>query len=76
MDHPGDVRFITCAWTECEKHGYELFKAVFHDHSTPCDHPAAKHVNYVFCSERHKQYWVNSHRSMWQLPAGSRHVLG
>jgi hypothetical protein len=57
--------------------GYELYKSVFHEHapSIGCDHPYAEHVNFVFCSERHKQYYLNSHIEMGNLGAGYRSVL-
>lgn len=69
--------WIKCVW--CAMHGqdnpgYELYKSVFHEHARalPCDHPASQHVNFVFCSERHKQYYLNSHIDMGNLPAGFR----
>jgi hypothetical protein len=66
--------WLTCCWFECEDKGYELHQAVTHDHARglPCDHQLSKHIRYVFCSDRHKMYWVNSHRSMGNLPAGER----
>lgn len=56
-------RWLLCCWDECDKHGYESNKAVYHDHprGMPCNHPYAKHVNYVFCSDRHKTMFVTSH---------------
>lgn len=73
-------KWINCVW--CHMHGqdqpgYELHKTVFHEHAReiPCDHPRAQHVNYLFCSERHKQYFRNSHIDMNQLPAGFRSVI-
>jgi hypothetical protein len=67
-------RWLTCCWFECEKASYDLHKAVVHDHARGlcCDHPDARHPQYAFCSERHKMYWVNSHRAMGNLPAGDR----
>jgi hypothetical protein len=67
--------WIICSWFECEQQGYELHKAVVHDHARglPCNHELSRHTHYVFCSDAHKQYWVNSHRSMNNLPAGERH---
>jgi hypothetical protein len=76
-DHGGETHWIPCAWADCERSGYELFKAVVHDHNNayPCTAPGAKHVWYPFCTERHKQYWVNSHRANGNLPAGSANTL-
>jgi hypothetical protein len=33
-------------------------------------------VQYVFCTERHKQYWRNSHVSYGRLPAGYKLLVG
>jgi hypothetical protein len=72
--------WIKCVWCHMHGHdkaGYELYKSVFHEHlpSLACDDPRAKHVNYLFCSERHKQYFRNSHIEMDQLPPGYRSVI-
>lgn len=77
LDHPGDVRFITCAWDTCEARGVDLHRAHFHDHNPgyPCEASGAKHVIYVFCSERHKQYFAHSHHRMGYLPPGSRTLM-
>jgi hypothetical protein len=66
--------WITCCWFECEKPGVELHKSVLHDHAKElrCDHPLASHVNFVFCSETHKQLYLHSHRDMGKLPPGYR----
>lgn len=66
--------WITCAWFGCEKVAYDLYKAVFHEHAPelPCSAPLSSHVNFIFCTERHKQYWRNSHKVFGQLPAGYR----
>jgi len=67
MDHAGD-RFVMCAWDECEKDGYELYK-VRVNYGTP----GAPHIlSYVFCCERHRQYWIHNHRSYGNLPPGYR----
>lgn len=66
--------WIPCCWFECDRDGYELYKAIFHEHGRnyTCDHPAAAHINFVFCSERHKQLYLHSHVQMGQLPPGYR----
>jgi hypothetical protein len=68
-------RWLTCCWFECDRQGFDLHKAVVHDHARglSCDHPLSKHVQYIFCSDACKGYWINSHRSMGNLPAGERH---
>lgn len=64
--------WIPCCWFECEKDGYELYKAVFHEHAReyPCTHPLSQHVNFVFCGERHRQMYLHSHIQMGKLPPG------
>lgn len=64
--------WIPCCWFECEKPGYELYKAVFHEHakSIPCADQRAGHINFIFCGERHKQLYLHSHVSMGKLPPG------
>lgn len=67
--------WIRCNWFDCDKDGYENFKSVLHDHARgiPCSSPLASHINYVFCSERHADYYSNSVANMWNLPAGKKH---
>ena len=70
-------KWIRCNWFECDKDGFEQFKMVVHDHSKliPCDHYLAEHVNYIFCSERHLNYYVESPRNHFNLPAGKKTVF-
>jgi hypothetical protein len=56
---------IPCCWNDCFKDGVELHKFV--DTSSP-----AETITFVFCSERHRGYFINSHRNMGQLPPGMR----
>jgi hypothetical protein len=60
INHDRGGTFIMCAWSDCDRDGYELYKVTSHEHaqSIACDSSLAKHISYVFCSERHKQYWV------------------
>ena len=69
--------WIPCCWFECEKDGVELYKTVFHEHSKglKCDNPMSQHVNFVFCSERHRQLYLHSHIQMGKLPPGYRKSL-
>lgn len=67
--------WIPCVWCHMQGQdspGYEMHKTIFHEHARdiPCDDPRAQHVNFVFCSERHKQYFLNSHNDLGKLPAG------
>lgn len=67
-------RWLLCCWDDCDKPGYELYKTRFHDHAKgyPCEHPDAKHPQYIFCTERHRQFFLHSHRAMGMLPPGYR----
>ena len=69
--------WIRCAWFECDQQGYELYKSVFHEHARTmrCDNPLSQHVNFIFCSERHKQYYLHSHVDMGNLPPGFKTSL-
>lgn len=60
--------WILCAWEDCERQGYELFKARVRE-TAPGVVPE-KWIQYVFCSERHKMLWVNSHVKHGRMPAG------
>lgn len=69
--------WIRCNWFGCEKYAYELYKSIFHEHAPelPCAHPLSEHVNFIFCSERCKQYFRNSHLDMGNLPKGYAKVI-
>lgn len=71
-------RPVGCVWCAMDgryRPGYELYKSVFHEHAKFVACEFGEHVNFVFCSERHKQYYLNSHRNMGNLPAGHRPTL-
>jgi hypothetical protein len=73
-DHPEDTRWIVCGWADCTKPGYELHKTLFHDHNPgfPCNDARVKHVWYIFCSDKHKNYFLHSHIKLGNLPPGAR----
>jgi hypothetical protein len=65
MDHAvngGTVKFVMCAWDDCEKDGYEMYKVVIEtgnvDRNSPyyCPRP----LTHIFCCERHRQYFIQS----------------
>jgi hypothetical protein len=73
LDHAGD-RNVMCAWDICERDGYEMHKIRLRD-SAPGVVPV-KTITYVFCTERHKQYWINSTSKYGNLPPGyARSIL-
>jgi hypothetical protein len=56
-------RWLICCWDTCDNDGYELYKAIFHDHpkGMNCNSPLATHLNYVFCCENHRLFFGKSH---------------
>lgn len=69
--------WIRCAWFECDRAAYDLYKAIWHEHARElrCDDPLSEHVHFIFCTERHKRLYQNSHVNFGQLPAGYRKSL-
>lgn len=63
---------IFCAWDDCDRDGFELYKLVV-NYAKPGFPPYR--TTYVFCSERHRLYFLNSHRDFGNLPAGTRSAL-
>ena len=68
----GETRWLLCCWDDCQEYGVDLHKTMFHDHARglPCPHPDSRHIWYVFCSERHRQLFLNSHHAYGKLGAG------
>lgn len=66
--------WILCAWDICDKPGVELYKARVKDQYDPVTGEWS-YIQYVFCSERHKMYWVNSHVRYGVAPAGYGNTL-
>ena len=50
-----DPRAVMCAWLDCLNPGYELYKVVTHLGVERGE----RTMNYVFCSERCKQHWLD-----------------
>lgn len=69
--------WIMCAWSDCERRGVQSNMSVLHDHAKGlgCDHPDAKHPRYIFCTNRHKQFFDHSHIELGKLPAGYRSTI-
>lgn len=77
--------WIPCVWHAMHgemRPGFEMHKTVFHEHANywpdgtvmSCDHPLACHINFVFCSETCRQYFLHSHISMGDLPKGYKNL--
>lgn len=67
-DHD-DGKKVMCAWDTCTNDGYEINKVRAND---AADGQPPKYIQYVFCCERHRQYWINSTVKYGYLPSGSR----
>ena len=73
-----DPGAVMCAWDDCERPGYELYKVP--------TRRGVQTMTYVFCTERHRQYWIaagqgpetaarNQGRVHGMLPPGHRPTL-
>lgn len=62
VNHDQGGTFVVCAWDTCDRDGTQLYSVMQHEHarSIACDSSLAKHITFVFCTERHKQYWLNA----------------
>jgi hypothetical protein len=67
LDH-GGAKHVMCAWDTCEKDGYEL-NQVRINYGKPGTPQIVKHV---FCTERHRQYFINQLHGYGRLPSGYR----
>ena len=97
LDNGG--RPLVCCWDECDRNGSTLYKhtSCLHDVRIGClisderTYFAAgrtAHLDYVFCSQRHRNYWVNAAgrnaleslartgRAYGNLPAGMKRMIG
>lgn len=64
---------LPCIWDDCWRDGDNRIRVEV-DHDAP-KFPGEKLV-YIFCSERHRDYWRNSTRDRGNLPTGSKGLLG
>jgi len=53
-----ETNYIHCGWDDCEKHGFEMYKVKIHTEKP--GYPE-RIVNFVFCTERHRQYFIQSY---------------
>lgn len=70
LDHDGD-RHICCGWDDCEKDGVDLHQIRINYGKDGFPYI----VKHVFCSERHRQYWINSVKAYGRLPPGFRRSI-
>jgi len=70
LDHAGS-KHVMCAWDDCENDGFEMYKLRINYGRAKTPH----YVNVVFCSDRHKDYYIHAARndaSYGRLPPGCR----
>ena len=63
---------VFCAWDDCDNDGYIMFHVAINAARPGFPRQLER---YVFCSERHRQYFLNVHRDRGlhgYLPAGER----
>lgn len=58
-------RIIPCCWAECDRPGLKAHQLVVPENPQ-------KNLIYLFCSDRHRALYVNSHRSYGNLLSGQR----
>ena len=90
VNHDRGGTFVMCCWDTCDRDGYQLYNVRTHEHvpQIGCESALSKHTTFIFCSERHKQYWVassgsNAHelaaryngRQYGMLPPGMRQTI-
>lgn len=56
INHDRGGTKVMCAWSYCEKDGYELYKVRVRD-SAPGQ--PLKYLYYVFCSQTCKNHWLD-----------------
>lgn len=68
---------IYCAWEDCDEDAYHLYKVrVNYGMDGPARYGGQPYNTwYAFCSERHRQYFINSHRDHKNLPSGEKSLL-
>lgn len=63
--NPGTGRILPCCWDDCERNGHDEYKIIVHN-KVKTNPP----LHYIFCSERHKMLYANSHYRHGFLAAG------
>lgn len=58
-----------CAWDTCERNGIASISVRVRTHKEGVGPWDIRYMHYVFCSERHKAYWLNAVQ-----PGGSGHL--
>lgn len=74
INHDMGGTYVMCSWDDCERDGVQLHRVRVADHKP--GYPP-KYIWYTFCSERHRQFFLNSAPrdgsvAYGKLPAGFR----
>jgi hypothetical protein len=72
INHDRGGTYVMCGWDTCEKDGRESNKCV-ETISAP-GYPKQT-LTYVFCSERHRQYFIHSTVRANDLPPGYKRAI-
>jgi hypothetical protein len=54
---------LSCAWDDCTKRARTPYQIRAHEHTGACNSFEAqfgRHMIYAFCSESHRDYWMNA----------------
>lgn len=62
-------RNIPCCWSDCTRDGNDQYEVVLWEGFPERD------FHYLFCSDRHRAYWIHSKHANGQLPIGSKGLL-
>jgi hypothetical protein len=72
INHDRGGTYVLCAWDTCERPGLECNKVVENDAAPGRER---REINYVFCSERHRQYFIHSTVRANDLPSGYKRSI-
>lgn len=72
INHDRGGTYVMCAWDTCEKDGLEMHKCVERDNTPGYE---SRTISYVFCSERHRQYFIHSTVRANDLPPGYKRSI-
>lgn len=71
-----DGHHLDCGWSDCWKRGLMLYRVRIFEGLKPEAGFAPVYSWKLFCSERHKQLYINAPRSLNKLPPGYRLAIG
>lgn len=66
-----DDDYLLCCWDDCDRHGVDSHKCRIFIGIDP-RHGGPIYTWPIFCSERHRQFYLNAPRNLYNLPAGYR----